>query len=99
MENNEFGVPQSSTLDILLFIIDKDDVGTSGNHLDAILYADQTALINKQDIDTLKAELTNVDIWLMQIKTFLITDQTKMIRFKNSAKTTNQNAVKLSGKI
>ena len=62
MENNEFGVPQSSILDILLFIIYKDDVGTSGNHLDAILYADHTALINKQDIDTLKAELTNVDI-------------------------------------
>ena len=77
MENIEFGIPQRSILDILLFIIYKNDVGTSGNHLDAIFYADHTALMNKQDIYTLNAELTNVVNWLMQIKTFLITDQTK----------------------
>ena len=61
-----------------------NDIDTCCNHLQTNHYAEITALINRQDNDTLNRELQDVSIWLIENKLSPNTEKLNWLSSKNS---------------
>ena len=80
-----YGVPHSSILGPLLFLIFIDDLCHSTPLLEAILFADDTNIFyshnNIKEFRTMNAELSHLNDWFCACKLSLNTDKTKYVLF------------------
>ena len=83
IETNEFGVPRGSLPGPLLFKIYMNDNITRCKHLHTSLYADDTALINKPEKETLNAWLHDVNNWFIEQKLSFDPDKIKLVNSRN----------------